>query len=86
MAKAGENAVFQGKTWRITGASSGIGAALADAMSAAGANLILSGRKEDALRETAPRCRTQALVLPLEATDFDQLPEFVDRAWAWSAE
>lgn len=78
--------MFQGKTWWVTGASSGIGAALADVLSAHGANLILSGRNEDALREAAARHRTRTLVLPFEATAFDQLPEVVDRAWAWSAE
>jgi short-subunit dehydrogenase len=63
-----QNAVFLGKTWWITGASSGIGAALSDAISVAGADLILSDRNEGALREAATRCRTQTRVLRFEAT------------------
>ncbi|WP_395644837.1 SDR family NAD(P)-dependent oxidoreductase [Terricaulis sp.] len=76
--------MFEGKTWWITGASSGIGAALAEALSAKGAKLILSGRNEAALKEVAGRCRTASLILPFEATEFARLPEIVARAWAWS--
>lgn len=78
--------MFEGTTWWITGASSGIGEALADALSAAGAKLILSGRNEAALRDVAARCKTTSLVLPFEATAFEQLPEIVDQAWSWAAQ
>ena len=60
-----------GKTVWITGASSGIGAALATACARAGAKLVLSGRRADALAEVAGRCQAQTLVLPFETTDLD---------------
>ena len=77
--------MFEGKTWWITGASSGIGAALAEALAQVGAKLILSGRNENALKEVADHCAPDALVLPFEATDFAVIPLIVDRAWAWAA-
>ena len=75
--------MFTGKVWWITGASSGIGAALAEALAAKGALLILSGRNEAALRDVAGRLATESLILPFEATDFARVPAVVERAWAW---
>lgn len=76
--------MFEGKTWWITGASSGIGTALAEALSAKGAKLILSGRNEAALKDVAGRCKTASLVLPFEATDFAALPGIAAKAWDWA--
>ncbi|BBE35981.1 SDR family oxidoreductase [Sphingosinicella microcystinivorans] len=72
-----------GKTVWITGASSGIGAALAEAFGKAGARIILSGRREAALADVARRLENEWFVLPFEATDYAALPGIVDRAWAW---
>jgi short-subunit dehydrogenase len=75
--------MYQDKVWWITGASSGIGAALAEALSAEGAKLILSGRNVGALKDVAGRCKTATHVLPFEATDFAKIPSYVDEAWGW---
>lgn len=76
--------MFEGKCWWITGASSGIGAALASALSREGARLVLSGRNVDALNEVAAACTTGTLVLPFEATDYASLPGVVDKACTWA--
>lgn len=75
---------FEGKTAWITGASSGIGEALAKAFSAAGAKVILSGRRTEALQAVADKLPTESLILPFEVTDYDLLASKIDEAWAWS--
>ena len=75
---------FAGKTAWITGASSGIGEALAKAFSAAGSKVVLSGRRTEALQAVADQLPTEALVLPFEVTDYDVLASKVDEAWAWA--
>lgn len=54
------------RVW-IVGASSGIGAALAEALSARGARLALSARRREALEAVAARCGG-ALVVPMDVT------------------
>ena len=75
---------FAGKTAWITGASSGIGEALAKAFSAAGSKVVLSGRRTEARQAVADQLPTEALVLPFEVTDYDVLASKVDEAWAWA--
>lgn len=74
---------FAGQAAWITGASSGIGAALARALAAQGARLVLSGRNVVSLEEVAQDCG-EVLLLPFETTDNTALPAAVDRAWDWS--
>lgn len=74
--------MLERRCWWITGASSGIGQALALALAKRGASVILSGRNVAALEAAAKDC-ADALVLPFEATDFDQIPAIVERAWSW---
>jgi dehydrogenase/reductase SDR family member 7B len=63
---------FCGSRVWITGASSGIGAALARELSTHGANLLLSSRREDELRKIQAACIGAAQsvhILPLDLTD-----------------
>jgi dehydrogenase/reductase SDR family member 7B len=68
---------FSGKVVWITGASSGIGEALAIELAKAGARLVLSARREDELARVAEQCRsTEVMILPLDlakSDDFDKL-------------
>lgn len=75
---------FAAKTAWITGTSSGIGEALAKAFSAAGAKVILSGRRTEALQAVADKLQTESLILPFEVTDYDVLASKVDEAWTWA--
>ncbi len=75
---------YAGKVAWITGASSGIGAAMARALAAAGAHVVLSGRNAEALTEVAADCG-DALVLPFEATDLAAARAAADAAWDWAA-
>ncbi|WFL77621.1 SDR family NAD(P)-dependent oxidoreductase [Altererythrobacter arenosus] len=73
---------MQGKTVWITGASSGIGAALAREWASRGAAVILSGRDEARLSEVAADC-AEALVLPFDVRDDAALAEATSQALQW---
>ena len=66
---------FKHKTIWITGASSGIGEALAYAFSFRGASLILSGRRTEELERVQLSCKypDQVKVLPLDLSDGSSL-------------
>lgn len=59
---------FAGKVVLVTGASSGIGAATAQYFSKLGAELSLTGRREDNLRKTGSKCSKEPLYLTGELT------------------
>ena len=66
---AGMELGLSGRTALITGASGGIGAATALALSAEGVRVILVGRRVDPLHELARRCSDGCVVVPAELTD-----------------
>jgi NAD(P)-dependent dehydrogenase (short-subunit alcohol dehydrogenase family) len=57
----------------VTGASQGIGAACAEALSAAGHRVALVARNESALNDVASRLPGESLVLPTDVLDPDAL-------------
>ena len=67
--------MFENQVVWITGASSGIGEALALEMAAAGAKLVLSARRKEELERVAALAKergcTEVFVLPLDVTNFD---------------
>ncbi|UFN48348.1 SDR family NAD(P)-dependent oxidoreductase [Roseomonas sp. OT10] len=58
-----------GKTAWVTGAGTGIGRAVALALSGAGMRVALTGRREAPLRETAALLPGESLVVPADLTD-----------------
>ena len=71
-----------GKTVLVTGASSGIGRAMALCMADAGANVALVGRSEDRLGTVADKIGTNALVLAADLTIAGGVERVVARASA----
>ncbi|MGC3943328.1 MAG: SDR family oxidoreductase [Chryseolinea sp.] len=64
----------------VTGASSGIGEALAIALSKKGARLILSARRTEELERVKQNCSGEAQLLPLDLTASDSLDEATRKA------
>lgn len=66
---------FNNQVIWLTGASSGIGASLAEELAAGGAQLILSARRVKQLEEVADKCAAVGLrptVVPFDALNFDE--------------
>jgi len=72
---------LDGKVVWITGASSGIGAALARRMAAKGARLALSARREEKLAEVCSQCENPEahFVMPLDLADAEGLEYAAER-------
>jgi len=76
---------LEGRAALVTGASRGIGRALALGLAQAGADLALAARSKDALEETAGRIRAigrRAEVIELDVLDVARLPAAVERTVA----
>ncbi len=74
---------FEGKTAWITGASSGIGAALAREWAARGARIILSGRDEARLTQVADGIDGETLILPFDVRDEAAMKAATQQAVDW---
>jgi NAD(P)-dependent dehydrogenase (short-subunit alcohol dehydrogenase family) len=73
---------LSGRHALVTGGSRGIGAAIARALSAAGARVTLLGRNADALDEAAITLERNAVTVTADVTD----PAQVERAFAEARE
>jgi len=65
----------------VTGASSGIGEATAEALAAEGASLALAARREDELTDLADRLASEGvetLVVPTDVTDKEQVENMIE--------
>ena len=71
---------FAGKRVWVTGASSGIGRSLVDALGLAGVATIASARREEQLSELAERYPS-VHALPLDIAAFATIDEMATRAW-----
>ena len=60
---------LEGKVVVVTGASSGIGAAMASAFSREGAKVTLTARRLERLRETAEQCPGETLIVPADIAE-----------------
>lgn len=60
---------WQGKRWWLVGASEGLGRAVAEVMSRAGCELILSARNADRLDDLVQSLPGRATALPLDVSD-----------------
>lgn len=78
---------FFGETVVITGASSGVGKATAEAFAEQGADLVLAARGEDALKETAELCRklgATVIAVPTDTSVAEDVQNLVKQAIEFS--
>ena len=68
---------LQGKVALVTGASSGIGRAMARRLAAEGASIVAVGRSEERLRATADELGTDTLVIPADLTRSQDVEKIV---------
>ncbi len=63
----------------VTGAGSGIGRACAQALVTAGWQVVLAGRRREALEETAAQAPDRMVVVPTDVADPDQITALFDQ-------
>jgi 3-oxoacyl-[acyl-carrier protein] reductase len=71
---------LSGMTALVTGASGGIGSAIAEALGAAGARVALSGTREAALQDVAAKAGAEPVVLACDLSDAAAVDGLVPRA------
>lgn len=75
------------KTVVITGASSGVGLATAEAFAKTGCNLVIAARGEEALLKAAGRCERYGVMVravPTDVSDYSQVTLLVNEALAFT--
>jgi uncharacterized protein len=73
---------LEGSTVLLTGATGGLGRAIARALDARGAKVLLSGRREDQLEELRAGLGAEAVSLPVDLADRGAAAELAERAGA----
>jgi short-subunit dehydrogenase len=74
---------IEGRTWVVTGASSGIGRGVAERAGQMGANVVLAARRAEALEDVARTIRHnggQALVVPTDVGNAEQVEALAEAA------
>ena len=69
-----------GKTALVTGATGGIGGAIAEALHAQGATVVLSGRQADKLEALKAKLGDRALIQPCDLANKEQVARLIDEA------
>ena len=69
-----------GRTALVTGASGGIGRAIAQALSETGAKVALSGTRENVLEEVAGTLKGESAIVPCNLSDAESVDGLVGRA------
>jgi len=69
-----------GMTALVTGASGGIGSAVAKALAAQGARIALSGTREDALKAVADEIGGDCVILPCNLSNAEEVDGLIPRA------
>jgi NADPH:quinone reductase-like Zn-dependent oxidoreductase len=83
-----DRSAIAGRTWVVTGASSGIGRGVAERAGQMGANVVLAARRAEALEEVARVIRAnggEALVVPTDVSRPEQMEALAEAASAASA-
>ena len=74
---------LDGKVVVVTGASKGIGKAIASAFTAAGAKVVLAARTRETLEQVAAELResgAEAMAVPTDVTDVDAVQRLIEQA------
>ncbi|MFT6331922.1 MAG: 3-oxoacyl-[acyl-carrier protein] reductase [Lentimonas sp.] len=69
-----------GKKALITGATGGIGGQIAKSLSEAGASVVISGTREEKLKELAAQIKGEVHILPCNLSDVNEVEELFEKA------